>query len=186
MTNSSSTALGGDLHTWRDDAVARCIGSLVREVGCRFTIDDIAHRIGVARGSLFIDRSTAVDVIEETLDAWAERVVPAALGDGVEPFVAACWALLTTSGDADGERRPAIPCCLAASPCPHRWPARWGPVAARFGLGTSDVAALLGEALQAIAASDQVRALIFEGRTMEAVQHVLGYFESDVGDAWTG
>ncbi len=179
MTYGRTTTLTRDVRTWRADAVTRAIRILLLESGCRFTIDDIARRVGVPKGSLFVDRAVVVEIIEQTLDTWAEHVAPPTSGDDVEPFTAACRSLLSTQLDADGVRRAAIPCCLVTSPCPHGWHARWGSIAVTFGLGTSEIAMMLGEALQAIAASDRTRALLAEGRTADAVEHVLGYLDSD-------
>ncbi|MDA1035805.1 MAG: hypothetical protein O3B65_02855, partial [Chloroflexi bacterium] len=139
MTYVLSTTLARDLRTWRNDVVARSIRTLLIESGCRFTFDDIARRVGVAKGSLFVDRAAVVEVVEQTLDSWAERVAPVVSGDDVEPFTAACWSLLSTHEETDGVRRPAIPCCLATSPCPHRWDERWESISMVFGLGTSDI-----------------------------------------------
>lgn len=179
MTPVTPTPLGRDLRTWRDDVVAQRIRSLLRLSGCGFSIDDIARGIGVAKGSLYVDRSVVVEVIEQTLDSWAERVVPVNSSDSEDPFSVACWSLLTTHVDADGAVRPAIPCCLAKSPCPHRWSERWESIAVAFGLGVNQIAMLLGDALQAVAASDQGRALLVDGRTSEAVDLVLSYFEDE-------
>ena len=80
---------------------------------------------------------------------------------------------------------PALPCCLAQSPCPHGWGARWKMLAGMFELWDSAgeelpySVALLGDALQALAATPTVKKLLSEGNTGQATtvlqQFLSGY-----------
>jgi AcrR family transcriptional regulator len=163
MSNSSS------LRDWVKDAATHCVPALLCEVGCaRLSVDDIARRLGVAKGSLFFSQRDVASAIAETLDAWTDALTGGRRLDD-PTFSEVCRALFRCVPVGDG-RRPALPCCLATSPCPHGWTYRWQRIAASLGLGGSDLALTLGEAVQAIASHPDIRGLLAQGRTDEAVE----------------
>jgi AcrR family transcriptional regulator len=157
---------------WREEAILSAVAELLREEGCReLTMDQIARRVGVAKGSLYLHTTTRSGLLEQMLNRWASQVPTpdgAVAGDVTERLGALCAALMTPVNRGAGAASPAFPCCLHTSPCPHGWAERWAHLAAAYGLDTTPDAEVLGEALQALAATPHLRALVAEERTGEA------------------
>jgi len=175
MSNSAG------VRDWVRDAAAVCIPSLLREVGCaRLSVDDIARRLGLAKGSLFFSQRDVAEAIARTLDAWTDELTRAPRLSGPS-FAEVCRALLGCVPMGDGVR-PTAPCCLATSPCPHGWTYRWQRIAKSLGLGESDLALTLGDAVQAIASHPEVRPLLAQGRVEEVVAvivAIVGFADGD-------
>ncbi len=170
---------------WREQAILQAVAEILVDDGCQhLTMDDLARRVGIAKGSLYLHTTTRDELVEQVLDLWATEV-PAAdrkAGPG-ERWGDACGALFAPV-DRGTAVRPAIPCCLRQSPCPHGWMKRWQAIAEAHGLPTEGGDAVtLGEAVQALTSLASVRALAADGRIGEAravVQHFMtGYVERD-------
>ena len=156
---------------WREQAILQAVGELLVEAGClRLTMDGVARRVGVAKGSLYLHAPTRNALVEQVLERWAEDVPTAAASEHPGPLTAVCEALFSgvQHGDSARSRSPALPCCLHTSPCPHGWSARWRRVAEAYGLEPTPEIELIGQAVQALAATQSVRSLVAEGRLAEA------------------
>ena len=157
---------------WLRAAAAGAVPPLLCEVGCaRLSVDDVARRLGLAKGALYFSQRDVAEVIAATLDAWTAELTDVPRLNDVS-LGEACGALLRRVGGG-ATKRSAIPCCLAVSPCPHGWPVRWRRIAARMGFGETDLALTLGDVIQAIASHPGVRSLLDDGRVEEAVDVVL-------------
>jgi AcrR family transcriptional regulator len=157
---------------WREEAILNAVAELFQEAGCQdLTMDQIARRVGVAKGSLYLHTTTRNGLLEQLLERWTAQVPePAASleGEATQRLRALCAALMHPEERAGRTDAPAFPCCLHSSPCPHGWAERWAHLAQRYGTDALADAPMLGEALQALAATPHVRALVAEGRTGEA------------------
>lgn len=156
------------VRNWRLDASERAVESLLPEVGCGgLTVDSIVRSLGAAKGSVYLRWPDVERLIGTVLDRWTECLTHEP-SDSSEPVgTVVCRALLAPVETADGVR-PAIPCCLRASPCPQGWNQRWDQLAAHYGLGGGEIAQIIGEAIQAIASSSVVRDLLAQGRFEDA------------------
>ena len=172
------------VRAWREQAILQAVGELLSEQGClALTMDDVARRVGIAKGSLYLHAPTRNDLVEQLLDSWAnEMEIPAAAPkrNQREAVVRICDALFSDVVRAESTRAPAFPCCLHTSPCPHGWPARWSRLAEAYGLEPSDDVDLIGEALQALSATHSVRALVEAGKLEEAAATVARFAEGFV------
>lgn len=162
---------------WREEAIVEAVGQLLVEQGCQgLTMDDIAKRVGIAKGSLYLHTNARSDLVAQVLDRWTEDI-PEPSGASGDPYEGACHALFAPA-DHGGANAPAIPCCLHTSPCPNGWEARWAALANAYGLEGDDVP-LIGDAVQALAATPALRAMVAEGRLDEAKdvvrRFVIGY-----------
>jgi hypothetical protein len=154
--NQSAPTAEALVKAWLVGALDRAIEPLLCEVGCAgLTAEVIARRFRVAKGSARLTREAVDEAVWRTLDEW-ERQLPAR-ADGVrdEPMADVCRALLAPAGGT-GVERAAFTCCLGASPCPNGWVERWRRIAVAYGPGSGEIAQLLGEAIQAVASSDQI------------------------------
>jgi AcrR family transcriptional regulator len=158
------------IRDWRDAAAEHALEALLPSVGCGgLTADGIAAAIGVAQGSVSLRWPDIERLMGKLLDRWATQVAPDRDLEAQEHSIAqSVCHLLFAPVESAGGVRPAIPCCLATSPCPHGWNARWDGLAASLGLGSGAIAQVIGEAVQAIASSPTVRELITDGRFEEA------------------
>jgi AcrR family transcriptional regulator len=180
MARSSERAPDGDprvrfkdqVRQWREEAILNAVAELLREEGCReLTMDQVARRVGVAKGSLYLHTTTRNGLLEQLLERWAAQVPTPSeppQGDAGQRLGALCAALMHPVERAGHAGAPAFPCCLHASPCPHGWTERWAHLAQRFGVDALPYASMLGEALQALAATPHLRGLVAEGRGAEA------------------
>lgn len=166
---------------WRQEAILQAVAELLLSQGCtEFTMDDLARRVGIAKGSLYLHTNARSDLVGQVLDRWAAEVPKGVLQSGLsweERRRRACDALFSgvaRGGEPHGPLAPAIPCCLSVSPCPHGWAGRWKELARDYELlGTAPQAeltpevVLLGEAIQALASTLSVRGLLQGGRLSE-------------------
>ena len=169
------------VRAWREQAILQAVGELLSEQGClALTMDDVARRVGIAKGSLYLHAPTRSDLVAQLLDSWADEVetpsVPPKTSER-EAVVSICAALFSGVVQDESTRAPAFPCCLHTSPCPHGWPARWSRLADAYGLEPSDDVALIGEALQALSATHSVRGLVEAGKLDEAASTVARFAE---------
>ena len=157
---------------WREQAILQAVGELLLEQGCiALTMDDVARRVGVAKGSLYLHAPTRNDLVGQLLDRWTNDVpVPSEVPQGGTQQAVAeiCAGLFSGVVRNESGPSPAFPCCLHTSPCPHGWADRWSRLAAAYGLADDDEAALIGEALQALSATKSVRTLLDGGKLDEA------------------
>ena len=198
MSTASRGTAGGDARSrfkdrvreWREQAILQAVGELLSEQGClALTMDDVARRVGVAKGSLYLHAPTRNDLVGQLLDRWADEVpVPSEppSGSTQEAVPGICAALFSDVRRDESGPAPAFPCCLHTSPCPHGWVDRWSRLAEAYGLDHGDEAALIGEALQALAATKSVRALVDGGRLDEAAAIVTRFAEGFLSGAATG
>ena len=180
MSTASRDTAGGDARSrfkdrvreWREQAILQAVGELLSEQGClALTMDDVARRVGVAKGSLYLHAPTRNDLVGQLLDRWTDEVpVPSEpLSGGTQEAVSEiCAALFSVVRRGESGPAPAFPCCLHTSPCPHGWAARWSRLAEASGLDHSDEDTLIGEALQALSATKSVQTLLDAGRLDEA------------------
>ncbi len=160
------------IRDWRLDASARVIDSLLSDVGCAsLTVDDIAKSLGVAKGSIYLRWPDIARITGILMDRRTDSLIQAANDPNDAPPIAICGDLLAPVESTNGVR-PAIPCCLHASPCPHGWTLRWAQLAKHYGMGTSGIAQLIGEAIQAVASSPTVRELLEQGQFDAAAEVV--------------
>ena len=131
-------------------------------------MDGVARRVGVAKGSLYLHTPTRDALVSRVLDRWAEDVPLSAPSDDPGPLTALCEALFSGVQRGDAAHSPALPCCLRTSPCPHGWGARWRRLVGSYGLELTPEIELIGQAVQALAATQSVRSLVAEGRLDEA------------------
>ena len=191
MSTASRDTAGGDARSrfkdrvreWREQAILQAVGELLSEQGClALTMDDVARRVGVAKGSLYLHAPTRNDLVGQLLDRWMDEVpVPSEPPSGTQEAVAEICAALFSNVRRD-ESRPAaaFPCCLHTSPCPHGWVGRWSRLSKAYGLDHSDEDALIGEALQALSATKSVQALLDAGRLAEAAAIVARFADGFV------
>ena len=131
MSSASQDAAGEDARSrfkdrvreWREQAILQAVGELLLEQGClALTMDDVARRVGVAKGSLYLHAPTRSDLVAQLLDRW--------MGEVPMPFeppktgapgavAAICAALFSDVCRVESGPSPAFPCswCLCAS-----WP----------------------------------------------------------------
>ena len=167
---------------WREEAILQAVAELLVEQGCqRLTMDDVAKRVGIAKGSLYLHTNARAHLVAEVLDRWLTQIPgptrPPHIPDAQR--IPVILAALLAPGAHGG---PAFPCCLHHSPCPHGWADRWAELAraygldeARGGVNSAKDADLLGEAIQALATVPTVRALSREGK-LEAAREVVTNF----------
>ncbi len=161
---------------WREEAVLQAVSDLLVERGClSLTMDDVAKRAGIAKGSLYLHTSTRNGLVEEVLDRWAAEVPEAADRASSQPGTVdqACDALFSPATGLKGTGA-AFPCCLHQSPCPHAWIRRWTTI-----LGTPGPSAeepgMVGEAVQALASMPTARALLERGDLGAAKELVMRF-----------
>lgn len=141
-------------------------------MGCAsLTVDDIAKSLGVAKGSIYLHWPDIARIIDILMERRTDSLIQAANDPANAPPIAICADLFAPVESANGVR-PAIPCCLHASPCPHGWTQRWVQLAKHYGVGTSGIAQLIGEAIQAVASSPTVRELLEQGQFDAAAEVV--------------
>ncbi len=180
MSSASQDTAGEDARSrfkdrvreWREQAILQAVGELLLEQGClALTMDDVARRVGVAKGSLYLHAPTRSDLIAQLLDRWMGEVPvpPAVPAPGASGAVTAiCGALFSEVRRLESAPSPAFPCCLRTSPCPHGWVDRWSRLAEAYGLDPNDDVELIGEALQALSSTPSVQALVAAGRLGDA------------------
>ena len=171
---------------WREDAIAEAVAELLREQGClQLTMDEVAKRVGIAKGSLYLHAAARNDLVARVLDSWAADV-PRPEGQPIGPreerWRQVCTALFSRAQKEGRDGRPlvaAFPCCLHTSPCPYGWANRWMELAQAYGLqeeeavkGSTPSWMLLGEAIQALAATPSVRELQSQGHLAKAQETV--------------
>jgi AcrR family transcriptional regulator len=133
-------------------------------------MDDVAQRVGISKGSLYLHTATRSGLVASLLDRWEADVPPAqdfANAPIEERTTRACEALFHETDRGSGRAVPAFPCCLQTSPCPHSWSERWARISAAHGLSASE-SEMLGDAVQALAGMGSVRTLLREGNLDEA------------------
>jgi AcrR family transcriptional regulator len=163
---------------WQEAAIADAVAELLVEFGCtELTMEQVAKRVGIAKGSLYLHTTSRSGLVASSLDRWTAEV-PQPSGEEEDPLHAASEALFHGVARGAGPSRPALPCCLRTSPCPHGWGARWKEIALAYGLGDSSSARLIGEAVQALACTPTVRALVDQARLEEAGAIVIRFLDS--------
>jgi len=115
-----------------------------------------------------LTREAVGEAVWRTLDEW-ERQLPSHADCACDEPMAHVYCALLAPAGGTGVERAAFPCCLGASPCPNGWVERWRRIAVAYGLGNGEIAQLLGEAIQAVASSDQIRGLLAAKQASEAV-----------------
>lgn len=172
---------------WREQAILQAVGELLLEQGClALTMDDVARRVGVAKGSLYLHAPTRSDLVAQLLDRWAGEVpMPPEPPEAGAPgaVTAICGALFAEVHRVDSGPSPAFPCCLHTSPCPHGWADRWSRLAEAYGLGPDNEVEVIGEALQALSSTDSVQTLVAAGRLRDAHAIVARFAEGFVSPA---
>jgi AcrR family transcriptional regulator len=144
---------------------------LLVQQGCReLTMDAVAARAGVAKGSLYLHANNRDGLVGEVLDRWSSEVAPepGASGDPRERAAGVWDALFVGVARGGREGVPVFPCCLHGSPCPHGWGERWRAMLAARGIEASDAAMPVGEVAQALASTDWLRGRAAPGRLDEA------------------
>ena len=158
---------------WREEAILQAAGEVLLEAGCvDLTMDAVAGRVGVAKGSLYLHTPGRGKLIDRVLDEWTTEVRPpsAAQSTQADRLDEVCAGLLSVVDRGGSQPAAAFPCCLHVSPCPSGWPERWKRIAASHGLEVSADTELVGEAIQAIAVTPSVRGLLSEGSFDDARQ----------------
>ena len=114
------------VRSWREDAISEAVSQLLSEQGChQLTMDEVAKRVGIAKGSLYLHAAARNDLVTRVLDRWAAGVKrpdrPAA-GSYEERRHQICEALFADPepGRENDKRETAFPCCLHTSPMPLR------------------------------------------------------------------
>ena len=63
------------VRAWRREAIYQAVSDLLREEGCfSLTMEHIAKRAGIAKGSLYLHTQNRTELIAEVLDRWAADV----------------------------------------------------------------------------------------------------------------
>ena len=164
---------------WREEAILQAVAELLTEHGCQhLTMDDVAKRVGIAKGSLYLHTNARSDLVAQVLDRWLAEIPTPDQPDDIPQ--GGRWpklldALFTMAARGDQAHAAAFPCCLYTSPCPNGWTERWERLAEAYALerdtdnGTSRLSVeVTGEAVQALAAMPTVRSLLRERRLAEA------------------
>ncbi|MCI0820752.1 MAG: TetR/AcrR family transcriptional regulator [Chloroflexi bacterium] len=192
MSSASQGTAGEDARSrfkdrvreWREQAILQAVGELLLEQGClALTMDDVARRVGVAKGSLYLHAPTRSDLVAQLLDRWmAEVPMPSEppKAGGPSAVSGICGALFSEVSRLESGPSPAFPCCLHTSPCPHGWVDRWARLAEAYGLDPNDEAVLIGEALQALSSTLSVQTLVAAGKLEEARAIVARFAEGFV------
>ena len=156
---------------WRAAVILDAASELLDTVGCvEFKIDVLASTVGVAKGTVYRHVESRESLIGAVLERWMNDL---GLGEPKRPadaFVGltAVIEVLCHEVDRSGTGvQAAFPCCLRTSPCPCGWMSRWQTISEAYGLAVGDRTAMLGEAVQALAALPSSRALIEQGRLPE-------------------
>lgn len=192
MSTASQDTAGEDARSrfkdrvreWREQAILQAVGELLLEQGClALTMDDVARRVGVAKGSLYLHAPTRSDLVAQLLNRWMGEVPmpsepPKASGPGAVSGI--CSALFSEVRRLESGPSPAFPCCLHTSPCPHGWVDRWSRLAEAYGLDPNDEVVLIGEALQALSSTLSVQTLVAAGKLEEARAIVARFAEGFV------
>lgn len=192
MSTASQDTAGEDARSrfkdrvreWREQAILQAVGELLLEQGClALTMDDVARRVGVAKGSLYLHAPTRSDLVAQLLNRWMGEVPmpsepPKAGGRGAVSGI--CSALFSEVRRLESGPSPAFPCCLHTSPCPHGWVDRWSRLAEAYGLDPNDEVVLIGEALQALSSTLSVQTLVAAGKLEEARAIVARFAEGFV------
>jgi len=173
---------------WREEAILQAMSSLLTEQGCqRFTMEDVAKLVGIAKGSLYLHTNARGKLVAQALDLRLAGIPkprkPSDLPTGRK------WSELLDALFAQRESGGCdFPCCLHTSPCPHGWRERWTQLAQAYGLarpirGPDDQAGLelLGEAIQALTATPTVHGLLQEGQVEKAKAMVQRFVASYQG-----
>ena len=59
----------------REQAILQAVGELLSEKGClALTMDDVAHRVSVAKGSLYPHAPTRSDLVGKVVERWMDEV----------------------------------------------------------------------------------------------------------------
>lgn len=185
--------LRNQMQQWRQAAILDAVADLLASEGChRFTMEDVAKRVGIAKGSLYLHTNARADLVQEVLALWERDVASPTTVSSKPPHTQwheTCTDLFEGVGRGDASAHsitPAIPCCLHTSPCPYGWMDRWDNIVRSRSLlaenATSEergTTRLFGEVIQAIATTPSVRLLLDEGRLSEAsliiCRFLLGY-----------
>jgi AcrR family transcriptional regulator len=105
---------------WQEAAIADAVAELLVEFGCtELTMEQVAKRVGIAKGSLYLHTTSRSGLVASSLDRWTAEV-PQPSGEEEDPLHATCEALF--HGVARGGRlEPARPAMLLAhEPVPAR------------------------------------------------------------------
>ena len=174
---------------WREEAIIQAVSELLAGQGCqRFTMEDVAKLVGIAKGSLYLHTNARSKLVAQALDRRLASI-PKPRRPSDIPKERAWSELLDalfaqgTSGGCD------LPCCLHTSPCPHGWQERWAQLVQAYGLARPSRASrdqasqeLLGEAIQALAATPTVHGLL-QGGQLEKAKAVLQRFVASYQEA---
>ena len=164
---------------WREDAILQAVSDLLADEGCLdLTMDDVAGRIGIAKGTLYLHTTTRDELLSQLLERWARDVASPRPDAGPYDWADACASLFERVERGTSKSMPSFPCCLRTSPCPHGWLERWRTIAASFGLPVeleADTTTVVGEAIQALAVMPHIRQVVSEDRLIEARDEVLSF-----------
>jgi AcrR family transcriptional regulator len=108
---------------WSDAAIQEAVSGILVEVGCvGLTMEDVAKRVGIAKGSLYLHTPIRSGLVAKILDKWADEVIADSANLPADESLAldqACDALFLRVPLTAGSDRPAMPCWLRTSPCPY-------------------------------------------------------------------
>ena len=155
------------LRTWRVEALLAAADELLFAVGCvEFNMDELASTLGVAKGTVYNYAESRESLLGAVLERWMSDLglgEPRLPADPLVGFTGVLEVLCHESGRPARVAQAGFPCCLRTSPCPCGWMSRWQTICDAHGLDVGDRTAMLGEAVQALAALPSSRALIEKG-----------------------
>ena len=169
---------------WRDQEILQAADELLAAVGCfAFSIKVVASTVGVAKRTVSRFAGSRESLIAAVLE---RRLNDLALGEpndnALVGLTAVVKMLCGVSDRPEQGARADFPCCLRTSPCPQGWMNRWQTISAIYGLAPGHQTAMLGEAVQALAALPASKALFEQGRSTERYELLLitlnGYLRS--------
>ena len=159
------------VRAWRAEEILDAASELLATVGCvEFNMDVVASTVGVAKGTVYRDAESREWLIGAVLERWMSNLglrEPKPPADAFVGLTAVIEVLCHKVGRPGRGVQVAFPCCLRTSPCPCGWMSRWQTITEAHGLAVGDRTAMLGEAVQALAALPSSRALIEQGRLSE-------------------
>ena len=172
---------------WRDQEILRAADELLAAVGCfAFKINVVASTAGVAKRTVSRFAGSRESLIAAVLE-W--RLNELALGEPKQTdnaLVGLTAVIKMLCGVADRPEQGAradFPCCLRTSPCPHGWMNRWQTISAIYGLTPGNETAMLGEAVQELAALPASKALLEQGRFAARYELLLMTLIGDLREA---
>ena len=123
---------------WREEAILQTVADLLAEQGCqRFTMEDVAKRVGIAKRSLYLHTNARSRLVAQVLDRWLKEVPTPANASRIpmtQRWTALLKAILGVGKPEDDRATGRFPCRLHMSPCPQGWQDRWGELSRAYEL----------------------------------------------------